>query len=69
MTDRHIATLRLPGIGRLPQWRDDGFRRELDDARHRAERDGAHRPAEDDRVRWTGIRRPQARGPFYRRAG
>lgn len=60
--DGHIATLRLPGIGWLLQWRSDGFWRELNHAQYRAERDGSHLPAEDDWVRWSGTRRPQARG-------
>ncbi|MCU7729110.1 hypothetical protein ODJ79_35810 [Actinoplanes sp. KI2] len=59
---RHIATLHLPGSGRLLQWRSDGCWRELNDAQHRAELDGSHLPAAEEWVRWSGLSRPQARG-------
>lgn len=57
-----IATLRLPGIGWLLQWRGDGFWRELNDAQHHDELAGSFMPSEDEWVRWTGRSRPQARG-------
>ena len=60
--DRHVESLRLPGTGRLLQWRDDGFWRDLNDAQHRDELSGAHVPADDEWVPWRGVRRPQAWG-------
>lgn len=57
-----VDTLRLPGIGRLLQWRADGHWRELNDMQHEAEKDGSHIPGEDDWVRWSGAAQPQARG-------
>ncbi|MGK5683103.1 hypothetical protein [Actinoplanes sp. URMC 104] len=59
---RDVATLRLPGIGWLLQWRSDGFWRDLSDAQDQDERAGVHTPAEDDWVRWSGHAAPHARG-------
>jgi hypothetical protein len=56
--EREIATLRLPGVGYLLQWRSDGFWRELGDDQYRAETDGALVPAEDEWVAWTGFTQP-----------
>ena len=61
-TGEHIQTLTLPGSGWFLQWRSDGFWRELNSAQHRAELDGAHVPAEDDWVRWSGTYHQQAKG-------
>ena len=57
-----IATLRLPGIGHLLQWRSDGSWRELSDLQHHDELDGSHVPAEDEWARWSGLTHPQGRG-------
>jgi hypothetical protein len=59
---RDIASLRLPGIGWLLQWRTDGFWRDLNDAQHHDELGGSHVPPDDDWVRWSGLAQPQARG-------
>lgn len=60
--EREIATLHLPGIGHLLQWRSDGFWRELSDDQYRDEADGVFVPAEDEWVAWSGFTQPQARG-------
>lgn len=57
-----VTDLRLPGVGRVLQWRADGFWRELNDAQHRDEREGLFVPAGDEWVRWTGLHQPQAGG-------
>ncbi|MFF5085398.1 hypothetical protein ACFY36_50875 [Actinoplanes sp. NPDC000266] len=51
--DPQISTLPLPGIGRLLQWRSDGFWRELSET---------ERGDEDDWAVWTGTAQPHARG-------
>lgn len=57
-----IATLRLPGVGHLLQWRSDGFWRELSDIQHQDEAAGLFTPDEDEWAAWTGSPHPHGRG-------